>query len=650
MLIDTMADFNQKFMPALREQRVIAFDTETSGLDPWNGDRICGMSFAFQNGTTYYLPVRHLRTVPNIRFDKVGRRKVRVEYDEVFRTFRQLPPQIIHHVFKVILDANMHVIGHNLKFDLKMVEAEGIDTSELRVSDTMIMARVANNIERRVALKVLGVRYINPDAADQQDWLKETMKERGWSYKDPETGDTIMHFDWFEPFEMADYAEQDARLTFQLYRKLRADISEQHQDLVYQRECQLLTVLVRMEMYGMKIDLDYVRQSLAEIMPRIADLRETIYSVAGGEFDIDSPLQFAQVMSKLEITTEEKTKKGRVSWSKKAFATLDKDEHPIIAYIEEYRTLCKIKTTYLDNFIRFADGEGVIHADFKQIEAKTGRFSCERPNLQNVPKEDEYGFYLRKCFVPRNKDYVFVLIDWSMMEIRIMADWAGQEDLCDDIRHGKDVHIETAVKIGRNMGVELCGSKSCKNMMHWRSNAKTIFFGLMYGMGVKKLAKSLKLTEEQAVAMKDEYWNLYPNIRAFFRNYQGQAKREGWVRNRYGRRYKYPLVDTPNGRQEYGFAHAAVNHVIQGTGADMAKECMIRVDAVVRELELRAALVAMIHDELISEVHRDDIDQYVKNAVRIMTDFKKMFKLPITVEVTVAENNWADKQPYELAA
>lgn len=652
MLVDTDEALD-RFLDDLSEQELVAYDVETSGLDVWHGDGICGMSFCFADDRTFYLPVGHARGVPAIEWVREktargGTSKRRVERDHVIeRRFSQLSRDAIVRVFEVIRACGIGLITHNGKFDIHMTTNEGIDCSDIMVYDTMVMAKIANNIEFSVALKKLAVKYVDKNANDEEQALKKTLRERGWLHKDPAGKRDIAHYDWFEPAEMAPYAEKDALLTYALYRVLHKRIAASKQMEIFQRETALLPVLVDMERHGMRVDLAYCRTSLETVVRRIADVEESIFALAGEEFDIASSAQIGRVMARLGVTSAVRTPGGKESWAKTALEP-SRSQSPIVPLIETWRSLTKTRTTYLENFLAYADSDGVIHTDIQQIEAVTGRTSSRNPNLQNITKKEKDGIELRRCFVPA-PGRVFVLIDWSQMEARIIADWAGEREMLRVIEEGGDIHILTAMRIADVMGLDLCGQKSCAEMRLWRERAKTILFALLFGMGAPKLATSLGISLGLATEMRDAFWQAYPKIARFARDTRYEASTRGYVRNRYGRLYRYPEQHDPTtGRTEFLYTHAAVDHKIQGTGADMAKEALIKVWKGMRAAGMKARIVGFVHDEIIIEAPHDEVDRVVRNAMRIMTTYP-MFSVPIEAEASIAETCWAEKRAYTPA-
>lgn len=647
MLIDTESAF-AAFLDELSQQRLVAFDTETTGLKIWHGDRIAGMSFAFEDGRTFYLPVRHARTVPAVDFHKEktergGTRRVREESGLVEREFDQLDPSAIREVWDVIRQFGVQLVCHHAAFDVHMCMNEGVDIDGVIIYDTMVMAKIADNLEPTASLKRLAVKYISPDADAEERWLKAALKERGWSYRTPE-GEDIAHYDWFTPAEMAPYAEKDALYTLQLFRIFRKRIIETEQVAIWKRETELLPVLIDMERTGVRVDLEFCREQLATARARLSELEESIYAIAGEEFDIASADQLGPILKRLGIKSEVLTPKGKESWAKAALAR--RSDALIVQLILEWRGLSKIVSTYLENFLHFADDDGVIHARIKQIEAVTGRTSMAEPNLQNVTSEERFGIALRRAFVPR-PGHVLVMIDWKQIEARVMADYADEPSLLSAIKNGDDIHALTALRVAKAMGRESCGDMSCPPFAKQRKAAKTIFFALIYGVGARKLAGMLGVTEEEAADLRIGFWNAYPRIAKFAKETRHEANARGFVRNKYGRRYNYLLTRNPiTGAFERAGAHAAVDHKIQGTSLDLGKIALIECQAAIKKDGLSSRIVLFVHDELIFETPFEEVDRLIAAATRVMTDYGDVLRVPIECDVAITETCWADERPY----
>jgi DNA polymerase I-like protein with 3'-5' exonuclease and polymerase domains len=614
------------------------------------------MSFGFADGRTFYIPVRHAESIPHIEMVKAKterggttrRRVVREGFIE--REFEQLAPEAVRLAFGVIKRKGIRLICHNARFDVHMTEAEGVvffdDDKPLTVYDTYLMSKLIDGRSRVNGLKKLAVKYVDKTANAEEEALKRTLRERGWVWQDADNPKRdIARYDWMTPAEMAPYAEKDAFLTFALYRIFHAKLATQKQLDIFKRETDLLPVITAMERRGMYVDLDYCRSALALAKARLAELTESIHALAGEEFDIGNVHQLGPILQRLGVSSPVKSKKtGKDSWAKDVLALSDA---PIVRLVEEWRGLEKMRTTYLINYLRFADADGLIHADVQQCEAVTGRTSSRDPNLQNVTRDERHGIALRRVFRPR-PGYVWVLIDWSQIEARIVADWAGEESLLDVIRSGGDIHALTAKRIAEVTGTDCCGDKACKAFSRQRTAAKNVFFASLYGAGAAKLAAMIGISVDEASALRDAFWRAYPKIAEFARRIRNEAKRNGYIRNRYGRLYGYPLGEDPTtGKRDYLYTHAAVDHAIQGTAVDLAKETLIKVHRGLRKAGLDAGLIGFVHDELITECRPADVNRVARNIARIMTTPGDLFQVPIEVEVSVAVESWFDKRAYE---
>ncbi len=668
MLVDTTETFTA-FLDLLARESAVAFDTETTGLGVHTGDRICGASFYLPNaGAAFYLPVRHAREVPKARYEwqyakKFGRetwddgaikRRVRIVDDYEYRDFPQLKPVALAHVFDVIRRRNIDLRCHNAKFDMHMVLNEGIAIEGINVFDTMVMGRLANSAEQELGLKKLGTKYIDANADAEEKALRKWLQQQLYIFINDD-GVEEVHYDWTTPAEMCDYAEKDAVLTDALYRLLLPKIAESNQRDVLLREVELLPVLLDMERYGIAVDLDYCRAGIEQLEPRLNEVAERAYALAGRTFTIASNPELGKAFNAIGVKSPLRTQTGKDSWAKDAFALI---EHPLTDAVTEWRALHRMKASYLENFIRYGipiagTDYGLIHMDMQQVGASTGRTSCQNPNLQNQTRDEVDGLSVRRCFVPR-PGHAFLFVDWSQMEVCLLADEAGETDLIDAIKHGQDVHSLTAMRISGVMGLGLCNDRECKTFKVWRQRAKTITFSILYGAGAAKIAKQLGIADTLAAELRAAFWKAYPKIAAFARRVQREVELTGATTNRFGRRYTYHWWEDPQtGRGKYLKAYAALNHRIQGAGADMAKIAMVRVARGLTKAGFTSRLVAMVHDELVLECPLAEVERVARKVVRTMEGESyaawTQFRVPIRAEASISYGPWSEKQPLEVA-
>jgi DNA polymerase-1 len=553
---------------------------------------------------------------------------------------------------------------HNAKFDLHMLAADGVYFEHAEIVDTLVMARLGNTSRQSLALKALAVEDRLASGYDQamaeaeraaERWIADELRRRGWR----ERGDANRtlapsRYDWFWPVEMCCYAVQDVRLVARLQRRFTAELETNRQFDILRTEQALLPALVAMERRGMRIDRRYCHDALARIDDRLARLSERWRELTGLPFRPFHQDQVSEAFARLGVTAMGYTERGQVSWDASVLERLvardpDDPAGQLAACVLEARRLHKLRETYFASYLTLADAEGVIHPDYQQIEALTGRMSCRTPNLQNVARDDpddqDHGLSVRRSFIPRD-GYWFVFCDWSQMELRLLAHASNCRAMIEALTRGEDLHRRTAFAIARVSGIDLASEPADVQAM-WRARAKTIMFGVLYGMGVRRLADTLGITPEEAELLWRAFWDEYPEVREYGLRLRRQAEQHGYVENLFGRRYRVP---EPTGDRADYRLYAVMNWVIQGSGADMAKRAMIRLHERLGELD--AYLVAMIHDEFIFECPADvaAVDTLVRTARAAMTDFPGLrppLRVPMVVDASVSERSWADKQRYD---
>lgn len=609
--------------------RVAALDTETSGLNLFGGDRLAGLAVAVgQPVRTFYLPFRHGPPAQS-------QRRL-VEPDEP-----QLPLTALAEVMAALRRRAYQVVLHNAKFDWHVLANEGVSLDGLAVYDTMVMARIADPLADTVALKRLAVRYLGRGADREEQALKDLLRRRGW------LSATEAHYDWLLPSEIAAYAEADVRLTLELYDRLWQEVSRSGQANVLRREMDLLPVLVAMERRGMRVDRAYCEDTLAQVRDEQARVAEEIYALAGQTFNLHAHDEVDAVLAAAGLVSPATTSTGKASWTQDALLATG---HPLAERLVRYRSLHKLAVTYFQSFLTHADADDVIHPDYQQVEAVTGRTSCRSPNLQNLTADGEktLGYSVRRAFVPR-PGYVYVLADWSQMELRIAAELSADPTLLQLLRDGADLHLATARRIATLRGLELCDDHHCPTVREWRRWAKTVTFGVLYGMGPKHLARTLAVPLAEATAMWESFWAAYPQFARWNRAVRNRAVRTGEAQNPYfARRYRLAPNPRPqHAHDRYLRPYVMTNYLVQGTGAEIAKIAMVEAARAIAAAGLDAHLVAMIHDELIWECPPAQVPRLVPLVQAAMTDIPEFRRINVPVEIAVADRTWADKRPYD---
>ncbi|MBE7021462.1 MAG: DNA polymerase I [Ruminococcaceae bacterium] len=410
-----------------------------------------------------------------------------------------------------------------------------------------------------------------------------------------------------------------------LFEKLKSDNLI---DLYYDIELPVMKILASMELRGIKIDVSRLNELSKQFEERISELTFRIYKHSGEEFNINSTKQLSVILfEKLGLKAGKKTKTG-YSTDSSVLEGL-KGEHPIIDLILEYRTIAKLKSTYVDGILPLCDEEGILHSKFHQTVTQTGRLSSSEPNLQNIPVRIELGRQIRRLFTPAHKDNVFISADYSQVELRVLAQICGDEYLIDAFKKEEDIHKSTAARI-YSVSTEEVTSEM-------RSNAKTVNFGLLYGKTEFTLAKDLGISRKAAKEIIDTYFEKYPKIRKYMFDIVDYAKKHGYVKTLLGRiRYIKELSDR-NYMTRLAGERMALNTPIQGTAADIMKIAMIKTERALKKNNINARIVLQIHDELVLECSPEDLER-AKTILKESMENAVKINVPLTVSLTSGTN------------
>ena len=401
--------------------------------------------------------------------------------------------------------------------------------------------------------------------------------------------------------------------------------------LLYEIEMPLSGVLADMELYGFKIDRDGLAAFEEELIASENELAERIYSLAGKEFNINSPKQLGEILFEtLQLPASKKTKTGYSTDAE----TLNKllPYHPIVEDILDYRQVTKLRATYAEGLRNAADETGRIHSVFRQTGTATGRLSSAEPNLQNIPIRTELGRRFRKYFVPQNKDYILIDADYSQIELRLLAAISGDENMTQAFVDGMDIHTSTASKV---FGVE-----PEFVTLELRKRAKAVNFGIVYGIGDFSLAQDIGTTRKTAKEYIDSYFEAYPGIDAYLRDVVADAKQKGYVETLFGRRRYIPELAGKNKMLQHFGERVAMNSPIQGTAADIIKIAMIHVSEKLKESGLDARLILQVHDELLIEANREQADE-VLDLLQYEMEHAVSVGVPLDVEAAMGDT-WYD--------
>lgn len=572
----------------LQAQQSVCFDTETTGLDVFNSELV-GLSFCFMAGEAFYVP---------LPADREACRSVLLEFKAFFQ------------------NDNIEKIGQNIKYDLLMLAQYGI-TLKGKLFDTMIAHYL-----------------LQPELRHGMDYLAEIyLKYKTIRYEElfankPKTQQNIRDVN---VELLADYACEDADITFQLKRILEKELNENGlEKLFYEMEMPLMRVLAIMEMNGVRIDIQALRESSDALTQELQRLEAEIQTLAGVTFNVGSPMQVGEVLfDKMGLDTKaKKTKTGQYSTSEEVLEKL-RFKHPIVGKILDYRGIKKLLSTYIDALPQIVNPlSGKVHTSFNQTVAATGRLSSTNPNLQNIPVRNEQGREIRKAFIPE-ENATFLSADYSQIELRIMAHLSGDEQMLDAFRSGQDIHTATAAKIFKVIPEEVTSEM--------RRKAKTANFGIIYGISAFGLAERLDITRTEAKELIDGYFAAYPRVKQYMEDAIEKARERGYAETIYGRKRHLPDINSANNVVRSYAERNAINAPIQGSAADIIKLAMIQIQQQIETLQLRSKMTMQVHDELNFSVPNNELDtmrMVVKNAMEQAVQLQ----VPMIADVGIGAN------------
>ena len=582
----------------LKDQKSFCFDTETSSLNP-NTCQLLGIAFSWKANEGYYVP---------LPIDAP------LEAISILKSFAP-----------VLTDPKKELVGHNLKFDISVLRAKG-----LSVDGPFFDSMIAHAL-------------VEPDQRHGMDYLSEVFL--GYSpisistligEKDaPEGQRSLLDLSKDHLDKVAEYAAEDADVTWQISEKLRPILREKSQEQVfYDIECPLMPVLADMEKEGIAVDLDALTQVGDQLEKRSDQLRKAVFEAAGGEFNLDSPKQLGEILfEKLKLVEKpKKTRTGQYATNEQVLSSLA-PQHQIVQDILGYREATKLKSTYVDNLPHNVNPTtGRIHTTFQQLMTATGRMQSSGPNLQNIPIRSEQGKEIRRAFIPGGPDRLLFAADYSQIELRVMASMSGDKAMCQAFQDNADIHTATAAAVHSVSPDEV--------LPEMRRTAKMVNFGIIYGISGFGLAQRLGIGKKEADAIIDAYFELYPGVKAHMDTTIEQAADQGYVETLTGRRRYLRDITSSNWTVRSAAERMAINTPIQGTAADMIKLAMIRVAAALEKEGLRSKMLLQVHDELVFDMYRDEqlllqplVEQCMRDALPL--------KVPVVVETGVGEN-WLD--------
>ena len=576
-------------LDSLPKETVLAFDTETTGLD-YENDKLVGFSFCFNEEQAYYVPFNHYYLGVTKQISEIEAKKA------------------IEKIFE------FQVVGHNIKFDLHFVTRFlGKETLPI-YSDSMILAWLINP-ESALGLDKLSDKLLNHKMLAFKDTVK-----KGETFADVALEDAC------------NYAAEDAFITLKLFHlfnhKLKLQSAQHLIEESQKVEIPFIETLLFMERYGIKVDSAFLENFLLEVKKTLETLTGKIYTLAGSEFNINSTKQLGVVLFEtLGLPVGKKTKTG-YSTDEKVLSSL-KEKHEIIPLLLEYREVYKLFSTYIEPLLKLSkqNADARIHTSFVQTGTATGRLSSKNPNLQNIPARSELGLKIREAFVaPAGKKLIG--IDYSQIELRLLAHFSQDKVLVDAFMHDKDIHMQTAIVL---FGEEEAASK--------RGVAKTVNFGLLYGMGQKKLSDTLGITTKEAKAIIEKYFENFPSVKSYFRSIVDSSKEYGYVETLLKRRRYFDYENaTPMFKAAY--ERESVNTVFQGSASDLIKLSMNKIHQVIQEENLEAVMLLQIHDELIFEVDAEKA-QVLGERFRELMQTIMPLNIPLKASLNIGDN-WGE--------
>ncbi|MEL1252698.1 DNA polymerase I [Flavobacterium sp. DGU38] len=567
----------------LEKQTSVCFDTETTGIDALHAELV-GMSFAYEKGKAFYVP---------------------------FPENQEEAQTLVNKFVPFFENENIEKIGQNLKYDLKILSNYGV-TVKGKLFDTMIAHYL-----------------INPDMRHNMDILAETYLK--YSPKSIETligkkGKNQLSMRNVPLEDIKEYAAEDADITLQLKEIFTTELDKTETKKLFDEiEIPLVSVLADMETEGIRLDVEFLKQMSTEMDVEIKSLEQKIYETAGEKFNLASPKQLGDILfDKLKIggAKQKKTKTGQYATGEEVLTYLAND-NPIVKQILDWRQMVKLQSTYILALPEQVDKKTLrVHTDYMQTVAATGRLSSNNPNLQNIPIRTERGRQIRKAFVARDENYTLISADYSQIELRIIAALSGEENMIKAFQNGEDIHRATAAKVF-DVALEEVSREQ-------RSNAKTVNFGIIYGVSAFGLSNQTSLSRSESAALIDAYYKTYPRLKSYISEQVEFAREKGYVQTILGRRRYLKDINSANAVVRSAAERNAVNAPIQGSAADVIKIAMINIHKKLRDENWKSKMLLQVHDELVFDVHNDELE---KIQPMIKHEMENAFKMTVPLEV-----------------
>ncbi len=573
----------------MMKQEIVAFDTETEGLNALETD-IVGISFSWQKGIGYYLPIKNNKLAHEKSF-------------EILRPFFE-STEIIK-------------VGHNIKFDIQVLHKYNVKVSS-PIYDTMV-AHYLINPDMRHNLDTLSESYLNYSPISIETLIGKKGKNQ-ISMRDVSID------------KITDYASEDADITLQLKSIFDKEIEVNNlSKIFYDIEIPMINVLSEMETEGIKIDTSYLEKLDKEFEEDLEKLKKEIFKKSDEEFNLNSPKQLGEILfDKLKLVSKpKKTKTGQYSTSEEVLSSLAND-HKIIEDILEWRSLDKLQNTYVKSLPNEVSSlTNRVHSSFNQTVTTTGRLSSNNPNLQNIPIRTANGQKIRRAFIPRGSDYILMAADYSQIELRVIASMSNEENMIDAFVNNQDIHTMTASKI-YNVDPENVTREQ-------RGNAKTVNFGIIYGVSAFGLSQQTDLNRSESKVMIDNYFLNYPGLKKYMSDQIDFARNNGYVETIMGRRRYLQNINSQNNMLRSSSERNAINAPIQGSAADIIKIAMININSELKKQSLKSKMLLQVHDELVFDVHKSEKDQ-IKDIVKTTMESAVKLKVPLKIDLEFGKN------------
>ncbi len=569
----------------LQNQSSVCFDTETTGLDALHAELV-GISFSYEKGKGFYVP---------------------------FPENQEEAKNLIDKFIPFFENEAIEKIGQNLKYDLKILSNYGVVVKG-KLFDTMI-AHYLINPDMRHNMDILSETYLKYSPQS----IEALIGKKGKNQKSMRN---------VAVEDIKEYAVEDADVTLQLKEIFTIELDKTETKKLFEEiEIPLVSVLAAMETEGINLDVDFLKSLSQELDNDIKTLESKIYETAGEKFNLASPKQLGDILfDKLKIggAKQKKTKTGQYATGEEVLSYLA-NEHEIVGSILDWRSLVKLQNTYVEALPLQVDAvSGRVHTDYMQTVAATGRLSSNNPNLQNIPIRTERGRQIRKAFIARDENYTLISADYSQIELRIIAALSGEENMIKAFQNGEDIHKSTAAKVF-NVALEEVTREQ-------RSHAKTVNFGIVYGVSAFGLSNQTSLSRSESAALIEAYYQTYPRLKSYINEQIQSARENGYVQTILGRRRYLKDINSANAVVRGAAERNAVNAPIQGSAADVIKIAMINIHKKLVAENWKSKMLLQVHDELVFDVHNSELE---KIQVMIKHEMENAFKMEVPLEVEI---------------